>query len=135
MNDLQLNECPPNSLVMRVLSVTAENDSCQDIFWRVDDQYAPISIFVNCNDVFWWGCADAEAITADNLDIFEQAYRDAPKQGGLLFCCRVRGMRPQGAYYKYLDDSEKPLFDACGPEREIGIGNPLPQNTNNEESL
>ena len=112
---------------MRILSATAFNN-CDDIWWRVDGEYAPLTIFVNCNDLFFWGCSDAEMITIDNIDVFEQAYKDSIDHGGLLFCCRVRGMRPQGAYYKYLDDGEKPLFDACGPEREIKLGNPIAQN-------
>jgi hypothetical protein len=127
MSEAQRNEFPLDRLVMRILSATAFNN-CDDIWWRVDGEYAPLTIFVNCNDLFFWGCSDAETITIDNIGIFEQAYKDSIDHGGLLFCCRVRGMRPQGAYYKYLDDAEKPLFDACGPEREIGLGNPSAQN-------
>lgn len=126
MNEAQRNECQLDRLVMRILSATAF-DNCDDIWWRVDGEYAPLTVFVNCNDLFWWGCSDAEKVTAENIETFEQAYRDSPDHGGLLFCCRVRGMRPQGAYYKYLGAQEKPLFDACGPKRETGIGNPHAQ--------
>lgn len=41
-----------------------------------------------------------------------------------LFAARVRGMRPQGACYKGYPKDLWPLFDACGPERETGMGNP-----------
>lgn len=42
-----------------------------------------------------------------------------------LFCARVRGERPQGAAYKVRYPEELwPLFDAAGPEREVGFGNP-----------
>lgn len=116
-----------NRLVMRILSATAF-DNCNDIFWRVDGEYSPLTIFVNCNDLFWWATAELEAVTVDNIDIFERAYRDSLHHGGMLFCCRVRGMRPQGAYYKYLDNVDHPLFDACGPERKPGYGNPHAQN-------
>lgn len=111
--------------VMRVFRATAF-DHCEDIWWRTDDEYAPLSIFVTCNDLFWWATADSELVTPDNIDVLEQAYRDSEDHGGLLFCCRVRRMRPQGPYYKYFDENEKQLFDACGPEREVGIGNPSP---------
>lgn len=42
----------------------------------------------------------------------------------LLFSARSRGMRPQGAYYKLFPRDTWELFDACGPEREVGVGNP-----------
>lgn len=112
-------------LVYRILRATAF-DNCCDIWWRVDEEYAPITIFVGCNDVFWWGCADCEAVTAENIEILEQAYKDATYHGGALFCARVRGMRPQGAFYKHIE-SERALFDACGPERELSHTNPIAQ--------
>lgn len=113
-------------LVMRVLSATAF-DNCQDVWWRVDGEYAPVTMLVNCNDVFYWGCADAEAITQENIGVFEQSYKDSETHGEVLFCCRVRKMRPQGAYYKYIDADEKHLFDDCGPPREKDMGNPHDQ--------
>ena len=37
-------------------------------------------------------------------------------------------MRPQGAYYKYIDKEVWHLFDEAGPEREVGKGNtPKPE--------
>ena len=116
------NLSEPN-LVMRVLAATAF-DNCEDVWWRVDGEYAPITLFVNCNDLFYWGCSDAEVVTEKNIDIFEQAYKDSEDHGDLLFCCRVRKMRPQGAYYEYFSEEDKVLFDACGPVREVGFGNP-----------
>lgn len=44
----------------------------------------------------------------------------------LLWCARQRATRPQGAYYKHLDPRLHHLFDAVGPEREVGLGNPDP---------
>lgn len=113
-------------LVIRILTAVGF-DNCDDIWWRTDGEYAPISIFAKCNDLFFWGCADCERITAENIDAFEQAYKESPENGVLLFCCRVRKMRPQGAYYKYISDDEKHLFDACGEQREVGFGNPAAQ--------
>ena len=113
------------SFIIDVLTITAF-DNCDDIWWRVDGEYAPITIFVNCNDLFFWGSVDCEPITQDNVETLRQSYKDSQNHGGLLFCCRVRKMRPQGAYYKHLVE-EKLLFDACGPKREISIGNPYAQ--------
>lgn len=78
------------------------------------------SMVVDCNDLFYWACADDEAFDAANdLEDFNLAYKDSPKNGGILWCCRKRGMRPQNPYYKYFNQEEAKLFDACGPERDV----------------
>lgn len=110
--------------VMDVLTLMAKHDATQAIWWRCDGEYAPITFFINCNDLFFWACADCETITPENLPILAQAYEDSEYLGAALFCARVRKMRPQGAWYSYCDRKEWPLFDACGPEREKGFGNP-----------
>ena len=86
------------------------------------------SLWINCNDFFFWGCADAEDVTPENFPVLLQAMSDADlagdaSYGGLLFCARVRQVRPQGCCYPG-NRSLWPLFDACGPEREIDTGNP-----------
>lgn len=43
---------------------------------------------------------------------------------GDLFAAKVKGMRPQGAAYTYIPTDAWDLFDACGPERQTGMGNP-----------
>jgi hypothetical protein len=118
--------------VLRVLRTVAF-DNCGDLWWRTDGEYAPVTFLVECSDVFWWGTADCEQVTPENVDAFEQAYRDAGaadkdyglSHGGALFCARTRALRPQGAAYPE-EQSLWPLFDACGPEREVGTGNPRP---------
>jgi len=132
-------------------------DRHPEIWWRTDGEYAPVTIFVNCNDLFWWASADCERLTPENIGLWEQAYsdldallRDEPRtpenqtDGPVrkawlargtrrisimscvdwLFCARVRGMRPQGACYPSDAPEVWPLFDACGPERPTGHGNP-----------
>lgn len=114
----------PDDVITRVLQITAKYDDYDDLWWRTDGEYAPVTFIVNCNDLFYWACADAEAITEANIGQLEKAYEDATTTysfgadyAQLLFCCRVRGMRPQKAYYKYIAQPLWPLFDACGPER------------------
>ncbi len=107
----------------------ADKDS---LFWRTDGEYAPISFFVNCNDLFYWGTADTEDLTPENIGILEQTTVDCravdPVIGCLratdLFCCRIRRERMQGACYQHLDQKYWPLFDACGPVREVNMVNP-----------
>lgn len=126
--------------VLRVLRATAawpNQTSREDLWWRCDGEYAPVTFLINCSDIFFWGCADAERLTPENIEIFEQAHLDTKalmKHGDIwaptLFCARVRKERPQGAAYP-LDAKELwSLFDECGPVREIGLGNPyLPGRT------
>ena len=116
------------AFVLRVLQVTAF-DYCDDLWWRTDGEYAPVRFFVTCNDVFFWGCSDAVDVTPENVELLEQAYREAEAvgaqfYGSWLFCARVRQMRPQGAAYPKQASPIWPLFDACGPPRAVDFGNP-----------
>jgi hypothetical protein len=112
-----------NEFYLRVMKCMEDNN--ESLWWRTDEEYAPITFLINCSDAFWWGCSDAEEITEENIDILEQSIKDAGDPR--LFCARVRGMRPQGAMYKYIETKNRHFFDACGPEREIEIGNPCEQ--------
>ena len=78
---------------------------------------------VVCNDFFYWACSDYEPI--NDWDLLEQSMKDAgDKDGPLLYCARKAKMRPQGAYYKYLNPENHHWFDACGKEREVNFCNP-----------
>lgn len=102
-------------------------DDTDYLWWRGKDSATegPLQFFVNCNDVFAWGCADVEQIESDeDLDALDQAKADAPNDWPFLWVARKRGMRPQGAAYKHFDKESIPLFNACGPWREPGLGNP-----------
>ena len=99
-----------------------------DLIWKVEDN--SLTFFINCSDFFWWGCGDAEAITPETFDILVNAKNECEKldefssDWTLLYCARVRKMRPQGAYYEFQNRKLWHLFDECGPEREPSIGNP-----------
>ena len=108
-------------------------------------------IYVDCSDIFLWGCADAEEINdADDLELLRQSLKDVTDidkscpWGPALYAARKRQERPQGAFYKYLDvydyKKDQPrefneeatakmhkLFNDAGPERETGFGNPYKQ--------
>jgi hypothetical protein len=106
-----------------------DGPACSEVWWRTDDQYAPITLLVNCNDVFAWGCADCEELTADDVPALEQALDDAQAAGDrgaghLLWIARKRQMRPQGACYDHIDKCLWALFDACGEPRATDRVNP-----------
>jgi hypothetical protein len=121
--------------VCRVLSIFNGFDglSNDDVWWRTDTEYAPITLMVNCNDLFFWGCSDCEEVTPENIELLEKTVKEVHDLTGTdryadaLFVCRVRRMRPQGACYdeRYIGpETLWPLYDACGPERKTDFGNP-----------
>lgn len=120
-----------HDFVMQLLAFIADEELHGLIWWRTDGEYAPITFWTNSNDLLAWGCADGEEINETTLPLLRQAVADCkaidPVCGAItgceLFACRLNKMRPQGAAYP-KDRELWPLFDACGPEREIGLGNP-----------
>mgnify|MGYP003394036363 CR=1 FL=1 len=91
---------------------------CDDVILWSEHEDGRVYAFVNCSDLFVWACADGEEILAEDIPDVVQAFVDDEDNGGLLWCCRKRGMRPQGPYYKYLKKNSA-LFDACGPIRPM----------------
>jgi len=53
-----------------------------------------IVLFVNCNDVFGWGCADAEPLPYDEVGNLYRAWSSGP-WGVARWCCLRRRQRPQ----------------------------------------
>lgn len=117
---------------VRVLKAFAFDCGNESVSWQLTPE-GGVQFYALCSDFFWWGTADAENITPDDLPLLEQAAADLAETGrgdvyvGELFCARKRAMRPQGAYYKYLPEETWLLFDACGPARERSIANPKAQ--------
>lgn len=111
-----------------VLTIFAKAESHDTLLWwpRPDG----MELWANVSDVFAWGGSDAEAITADRLPILRQALADLTEANATgwiaeLYAARIRGMRPQGAAYPTSHDAQR-LFNACGPARSTGLGNPRP---------
>lgn len=109
--------------IRALLLVLAEHEVHESVWWNCSLQF-----FVGCNDVFAWGCADAEPIeSGHDIDALDQACKDAELNGPWLYCARKRKMRPQGALYKHIEPENRHWFDECGQERIVGIGNPVAQ--------
>ena len=90
--------------IKRVLEITEEYDDYDAVMWR-SEKNRDIIFYVICNDFFAWGTADAVELTPESLDLFEQSYIDANAAyvhgqvyGSLLFCARIRKMKPQDPY-------------------------------------
>jgi len=56
-------------------------------------------LLVNCNDIFMWGCADAEEIYQNELNTLWNYYCKDPKWGPSIWCMKKRGMLPQHPVY------------------------------------
>lgn len=99
----------------KLLVLVSEYDVRESLYWDED-----LNFYIICNDIFWWATSDAEDITEETLPILEQALEDAGDtgyDGPYLYCARQRKMRPQGAAYKYIDESNYVYFDEF-PERD-----------------
>ena len=112
--------------MLQVLKFFHDLDAHDMLWWRTDGEYAPITFFVQCSDVFAWATADVEEVKPGDLQSLKDAAKDVfvldPQATQyysylvpLLFCARKRGLRPMPRME--IPEELKPLFDACGPER------------------
>ncbi|BCO56151.1 hypothetical protein MINTM005_13950 [Mycobacterium intracellulare] len=98
------------ALFLAAAKLAAKHDCREDIIWSED-----LTVSVDVSDLFHWACADAEEIESE-LDLWElgRAVADvlavSPRarasNGFVLWVCRKRNCRPQGAFYKYLTVNE-----------------------------
>lgn len=54
-----------------------------------------VSLCINCNDLFFWGCADVEEIKLEELDTLKEYMKEYPVFGISVWCCIKRNLRPQ----------------------------------------
>lgn len=61
----------------------------------IELQPSTITLFVNCNDIFYWGSADSETITVEELPNLYKMWVKEPFWGVVKWACLKRNMRPQ----------------------------------------
>jgi len=88
--------------------------------------------WVDCSDLHVWGAAYGVKVTPSDLPLLRECLDYNEIEGHLLFCCKVYGLRPQGAYYTHLEPNMWLAFDMCGDYRKSGLGNPHRQKFTNE---
>lgn len=71
--------------------------NCGPFFQAEAPDKTPVSVWVNCNDIFAWACADAEPLPMEEIRGLYEAWKADKRNGVLLWSCRRRGMRPQDA--------------------------------------
>lgn len=69
-----------------------------------DDAKKSTVLCVNCNDVFAWGCADAEEININELEDLYNHFKKDPEYGHLIWCIKKRNMYPQEPVYKMIQN-------------------------------
>jgi len=124
------------TLIDECLQLSVKYDLGCDIYMPHLDDDNHIVLDIIANGLFYWATSEGEQITADNFHVFEESIKDCKALnhehwGPLLFVCRIRKLRPQGARYEHMPKELKPLFNACGPHRPTdngGFGNPHDQN-------
>jgi hypothetical protein len=122
-----------------ILRWFADHDLCESLGWTTHrsalityegEPSGEIHFFVLCNDMFWWGTADCEALNDEDIPALQQAYDDlkaadkddicmwvyAPE----LWIARKRGMRPQTPWWdrEKIPQPVKQLFLDAGPVRD-----------------
>lgn len=80
------------------------------------------SINVNCNDIFAWGCADAEEITMDDdelKDLYHMVIAE-PVWGAALWCMKKRREMPQDPVAEHMRKAGVDL-DAFQKEHNLRV--------------
>jgi hypothetical protein len=84
-----------------------------------------VVLFVACNDLFYWGSADAEHFTTADIEPLWRAWKSGD-YGVEKWCCQHRGMRPQYVVEQSMRKAD--VWDAAMeslPSRETDhFGNP-----------
>lgn len=117
-----------------IIEFIVNNDLESMIYWHgtKEEGFRP---FINCNDVFLWGCADGHEFEPADIPDIMQAIEDCKPDlyyGPILWIARKRNMRPQGAMYEGsgyessggISVALRKMFNECGPHRPADIGNP-----------
>jgi hypothetical protein len=88
-----------------------------------------IVLFVICNDVFAWGCADAEDLPLNELENFYKMWEKDKINGPIKWCCLRRNEKPQkpmvdlmkkeGAWDDELEKLSENLYDKIWLETNV----------------
>ncbi len=62
------------------------------------------NVSVNCNDMFAWGCADAEGLLYSELEDLFSYWEKDPYWGSTIWVIKKRGEMPQRPVYEKIQD-------------------------------
>ena len=61
-----------------------------------------VTLHVNCNDLFAWGCADAEDLRYNEIESLYNAWHEDSKWGVDKWCMHKRNQKPQNPVIKSM---------------------------------
>lgn len=78
--------------------------SCSDGWWKNDEKGwgGHVTLHVNCNDVFAWGCADSEDIISSEISELYEMWKKDNDWGPAVWCIKKRKQMPQKPVEKYI---------------------------------
>lgn len=91
---LDIDECTePEEMIayMLIEGVLFTNNGHWDQKWPKDKT----TLHVNCNDVFAWGCADAEDISYSEIPELFNMFKKDEYYGPTMWCIKKRKQMPQ----------------------------------------
>lgn len=77
------------------------------------------SLNVGCNDVFAWGCADAEELPYREIENLYKLWRKEPYWGAAMWCMIQRKQMPQRPVEKYIRATG--IWDLDAFQKEHGL--------------
>jgi len=93
-----------------------------DHWWKDDwpkDARRTVSLNVNCNDVFAWGCADAEEMTYADIEDVYQHWKKDRVNGTTIWCIKRRKELPQRPVAKSIQAGG--VWDLDALTKEFGL--------------
>ena len=89
-----------------VISLFLEQNICFLNNCKTDTGNDILTVYLNCSDVFAWGCSDAETITYDDILPLYLMYREPNNKvwGTTKWVCQKRNEKPQKAVEQRMRD-------------------------------
>ena len=78
-----------------------------------------ICVFVVCNDMFAWGCADGEDLPFDEIENLYRMWRKDPQWGPAIWCMIKRKEMPQKPLEKMIRKAGIWDLDSLGLDKNV----------------
>lgn len=95
MNEMEGEEPEEEQALAELLTAEVCFISMQDYLAPWNHEEKTSAVVALCNDLFYWGCADAEALPRDEILNLYRMWKANPKWGTDKWCCLHRHLRPQ----------------------------------------
>jgi hypothetical protein len=103
---------------------------CNNGWWDEKWPKDAISLHVNCNDIFAWGCADSEDIRCGELKDLTDLYLKDEAWGAAVWCIKKRRQMPQAPVAKDMREAGYNLEELIATPIDEIAEKPLDSNVN-----